>query len=211
MILVMSEETLPLAEIKKRLSEMVDRVEHHHDRVVLTRRGRPAAVLMSPDDLESLEETLDLLSTPGALEEIRKAQAEIDSGLGIEADELRATYLLAAGSRPIRRTQPRTTPGEGGPGHRRIHSRTATREPPTRRQTSRPRIGWIHGCKEGRLPDCLPNRRGNISCGGCPHRPSITRLSNTLTACSNTTRFLVRASGSDQGLREGKSNRMRAE
>jgi antitoxin YefM len=93
MSLVMSEETLPLAEIKKRLSEMVDRVEHHHDRVVLTRRGRPAAVLMSPDDLESLEETLDLLSTPGALEEIRKAQAEIDSGLGIEADELRASYL----------------------------------------------------------------------------------------------------------------------
>jgi antitoxin YefM len=93
MILVMSEDTLPLAEVKKRLSEMVDRVEHHHDRVVLTRRGRPAAVLMSPDDLESLEETLDLLSTPGAIEEIRKAQAEIDSGLGIEADELRATYL----------------------------------------------------------------------------------------------------------------------
>jgi prevent-host-death family protein len=93
MILVMSEDTLPLAEVKKRLSEMVDRVEQHHDRVVLTRRGRPAAVLMSPDDLESLEETLDLLSTPRALEEIRKAQAEIDSGLGIEADELRASHL----------------------------------------------------------------------------------------------------------------------
>ena len=93
MILVMSEDTLPLAEVKKRLSEMVDRVEQHHDRVVLTRRGRPAAVLMSPDDLESLEETLDLLSTPGALEEIRKAQAEIDSGSGIEARELQATYL----------------------------------------------------------------------------------------------------------------------
>jgi antitoxin YefM len=92
-IVVMSEDTLPLAEVKKRLSEMVDRVENHHDRVVLTRRGRPAAVLMSPDDLESLEGTLDLLSTPGAMEEIRKAQAEIDSSLGIEADELRATYL----------------------------------------------------------------------------------------------------------------------
>ncbi len=93
MILVMSEATLPLAEVKKRLSEMVDRVEQHHDRVVLTRRGRPAAVLMSPDDLESLEETLDLLSTPGALEEIRKAQTEIDSGLGVSGEELTATYL----------------------------------------------------------------------------------------------------------------------
>lgn len=49
-----------LAEIKKRLSEIVDGVEGRHDRVVLTRHGRPAAVITSPDELESLEETLGL-------------------------------------------------------------------------------------------------------------------------------------------------------
>ena len=38
-------ETLPLAEIKAHLSEIVDRVEHEHDRVVLTRNGRAAAVI----------------------------------------------------------------------------------------------------------------------------------------------------------------------
>jgi antitoxin YefM len=91
-ILVMSEETLPLAEIKKRLSEVVDRVEKHQDRVVLTRRGRPAAVLISPDDLASMEETLDILSTPGALDEIKKAQDEIDAGLGVSGEDLRAKY-----------------------------------------------------------------------------------------------------------------------
>jgi antitoxin YefM len=91
-MLVMNEETLPLAEIKKRLSEMVDRVEQHHDRIVLTRRGRPAAVLISPDDLESMEETLELLSTPGALAEIKQAQAEIDEGLGISSADLQAKY-----------------------------------------------------------------------------------------------------------------------
>jgi prevent-host-death family protein len=91
-ILVMNEETLPLAEIKKRLSEMVDKVEQHHDRIVLTRRGRPAAVLISPDDLESMEETLELLSTPGALDEIKQAQAEIDEGLGISGADLQAKY-----------------------------------------------------------------------------------------------------------------------
>jgi prevent-host-death family protein len=91
-ILVMNEETLPLAEIKKRLSEMVDKVEQHHDRIVLTRRGRPAAVLISPDDLESMEETLELLSTPGALAEIKQAQAEIDEGLGINSADLQAKY-----------------------------------------------------------------------------------------------------------------------
>ena len=92
-IMVMSDATLPLAEVKKRLSEMVDRVEHHHERVVVTRRGRPAAVLLSPDDLESLEETLDVLSTPGALEEIQRAQHEIDSGESVSADELREKFL----------------------------------------------------------------------------------------------------------------------
>lgn len=91
--MVMTDAILPLAEVKKRLSEMVDRVEHHHERVVVTKRGRPAAVLMSPDDLESLEQTLDILSTPGALEEIQKAQHEIDTGQSVGADELSEKYL----------------------------------------------------------------------------------------------------------------------
>ena len=50
-ILVMSE-TLPLSLVKAHLSELVDRVEDQHDRVVVTRNGKPAAVLISPDDLE---------------------------------------------------------------------------------------------------------------------------------------------------------------
>jgi prevent-host-death family protein len=93
MIMVMTDATLPLAEVKKRLSEMVDRVEHHHERVVVTKRGRPAAVLVSLDDLESLEQTLDVLSTPGALDEIQTAQHEIDTGQSVSADELREKYL----------------------------------------------------------------------------------------------------------------------
>ena len=92
-IMVMSDLTLPLAEIKKRLSEVVDGVEERHDRVVLTRNGRPAAVILSPDDLESLEESLEILSNPKAMREIRAAEAEIDRGRALTADELRARYL----------------------------------------------------------------------------------------------------------------------
>ena len=92
MIVVMSE-VLPLAEIKARLSEMVDRVQGHHERIVLTRNGRPAAVLISPDDLEALEETLDLLSDSEALAEIRRSQQEIARGELVTAQELRAKYL----------------------------------------------------------------------------------------------------------------------
>lgn len=85
-------ETLPLAEIKAHLSEIVDRVEREHERVVLTRNGRPAAVIMSPDDLEALEDTLDLLSDPHALKEIDAARDEVAKGRLVTADELRAKY-----------------------------------------------------------------------------------------------------------------------
>ena len=89
----MADLTLPLAEIKKRLSEIVNGVKQQHDRVVLTRNGRPAAVILSPDDLESLEETLAILSNPAALREIREAESEIDNGDVVSADQLRAKYL----------------------------------------------------------------------------------------------------------------------
>jgi antitoxin YefM len=85
--------TLSLTEIKARLSEIVDEVERHHDRVVLTRNGVPAAVIVSPDDLQALEDTLDLLSDPEALTAIRAARREVDVGDVVTADELRAKYL----------------------------------------------------------------------------------------------------------------------
>jgi prevent-host-death family protein len=81
--------TIPLADAKARLSAVLDEVRDTHDRVVITRNGRPEAVIMSVSDLEALEETLDLLSTPGALDEIRAAEAEITRGEAIGADELR--------------------------------------------------------------------------------------------------------------------------
>jgi antitoxin YefM len=91
--MVMADLTLPLAEIKKRLSEIVDRVSTRHERVVLTRNGRPEAVILSPDDLESLEETLEILSQPRALEDIRRSRADIDRGEFLTAEQLRAKYL----------------------------------------------------------------------------------------------------------------------
>jgi prevent-host-death family protein len=88
-MLVMSE-TLPLAEVKSKFSEMVDRVEHTHDRIVVTRNGRPAAVMISPDELASLEDTLDLLSDPDAMRALEEAKRAADEGDYITGDELRA-------------------------------------------------------------------------------------------------------------------------
>jgi len=87
-ILVM--ETLPLSHVKAHLSEIADRVEGEHDRVVVTRKGRPAAVIVSPDDLESLEETLAVLSDPELMRQIREAKAEAERGEeGITLEQLR--------------------------------------------------------------------------------------------------------------------------
>src|ERR1035438_7861565 len=81
--------TIPLADAKARLSAVLDEVRDTHERVVITRNGRPEAVILSVSDLEALEETLDLLSTPGALEEVRAAGGEIPRGQGSAAEELR--------------------------------------------------------------------------------------------------------------------------
>ena len=90
--MVMSE-TLPLAEIKAHLSEIVDRVESEHERITLTRRGRPAAVLISPQDLEALEDSLELLADPRARRAIERGRKEIAAGKGVRIDELAARFL----------------------------------------------------------------------------------------------------------------------
>jgi antitoxin YefM len=73
-------EHMPLADVKNRLSEVVDRIEREHGRIVITKHGRPAAVVISIEDLEGLEETLDILSNPALLRRIKRAEAEIAAG-----------------------------------------------------------------------------------------------------------------------------------
>jgi antitoxin YefM len=89
--------TLPLADVKARLSAVLDEVRDSHERVVITRNGRPEAVIIAVEDLESLEETLDILSTPGAREEIREAEEAIARGDVLDAEQVRE--LVAERSR----------------------------------------------------------------------------------------------------------------
>ncbi len=87
-----SPEHMPLADVKNRLSEVVERLEREHGRVVITKHGRPAAVVLNVADLEGLEQTLELLSNPRAMRRIRRAEAEIAAG---EAAELTKDEALA--------------------------------------------------------------------------------------------------------------------
>lgn len=78
----------PLRAVRDHLSEVVDRVEQQHERVTITRNGRAAAILISPDDLAQLEETLSVLADPEALADIREADeayASDDVVRGVDA------------------------------------------------------------------------------------------------------------------------------
>jgi antitoxin YefM len=68
-------EQMTLADVKNRLSEVVERVEREHHRVLITKHGRPAAVVLSVEDLDSPGETLDVLDNEALLADIREALA----------------------------------------------------------------------------------------------------------------------------------------
>ena len=70
----------PLRSVRDHLSEVIDRVEHQHERVIITRNGRDAAVVISPADLAELEETIAVLSDPEALADIREADTAYARG-----------------------------------------------------------------------------------------------------------------------------------
>ncbi|SDD62434.1 prevent-host-death family protein [Sanguibacter gelidistatuariae] len=72
--------TTSLANVKAHLSQYVTSVHDTHERVTITRNGEPAAVLMSPDDLASLEETIAVLSDAHLMGDIREAEAAVAAG-----------------------------------------------------------------------------------------------------------------------------------
>ncbi len=63
--------TLPLSEVKMKLSSLVDKVKKMDEEIVITKNGRPAAVLVSPDEFESWKETMTIRSDIDMMKEIK--------------------------------------------------------------------------------------------------------------------------------------------
>ena len=82
--------TISVTDAKARLNALVEEAASTHERVTLTLRGRPAAVMMSVEDLEGLEETLFWLSEPGTRDAIREAREARESGANAGEADLRA-------------------------------------------------------------------------------------------------------------------------
>ncbi|MBI2752228.1 MAG: type II toxin-antitoxin system Phd/YefM family antitoxin [Betaproteobacteria bacterium] len=72
--------TLPLTEAKSKLSGLVERVSALDEEVVITRNGRPAAVLVSPREFESWRETIAIREDASFLKEIRAGLRALKAG-----------------------------------------------------------------------------------------------------------------------------------
>lgn len=81
---------MSLAEAKAHLSEVINRVGAQHERVLVTVRGTPSAVLIAPADLDALEETIVVLSDSEAVARLAASDAELAAGLGESEADLAA-------------------------------------------------------------------------------------------------------------------------
>jgi antitoxin YefM len=72
--------TLSLSEVKTRLPELVAGVQEREEEVVVTKNGRPAAILINVDEYARLKETLDVLSDPILMKQICRSQAFYKTG-----------------------------------------------------------------------------------------------------------------------------------
>jgi antitoxin YefM len=86
--------TIAISDFRSNLPSLVDQVSESLKRFVITVSGKPKAVVMSFDELESLEETAEILSTPGILKSIRESQKQIRKGEFITLKDIEKKYGL---------------------------------------------------------------------------------------------------------------------
>jgi prevent-host-death family protein len=72
--------TMPISEVKTKLPEIVSDIEKREDEIVVTRNGRPAAVLVNYEEYERLKETLDVLSDPASMRQIAQSKSFYGKG-----------------------------------------------------------------------------------------------------------------------------------
>lgn len=88
---------LPISEVKARLPELVNGVAEREEEIVVTRNGKPAAMLVSYAEYERLKETLDVLSDPELMRQIRQSEADIAAGKkGLSFEEVFGEPLFPA-------------------------------------------------------------------------------------------------------------------
>lgn len=81
--------TVPVREFRTHLAELLDEVADRREHVTVTRRGRPAAVLVPVSEYEALEETAEILSDDATLAAIRQGLDDLAAGSVVSLDQVR--------------------------------------------------------------------------------------------------------------------------
>jgi len=88
---------LPLSEVKTRLPELVAGVDEREEEIVVTKNGRPAAIIINVREYERLKETLDVLSDPVLMKQIRQSEVFYGSGKkGLSYEEVFGAPLTSS-------------------------------------------------------------------------------------------------------------------
>lgn len=80
--------TVPFTEARASLSELLDEVQAVQDHVVITRNGKPVAVLMSMDEWESWEETLEVLSDEETMAALKRSEEDVAAGRLVDLEDV---------------------------------------------------------------------------------------------------------------------------
>lgn len=80
---------ISISDARATLPDLVSKVSNNMDRIIITVNGQPKATLVSAEELESLEETAEVLAIPGAKKSIKEGLAQAKKGLGIPLSELK--------------------------------------------------------------------------------------------------------------------------
>lgn len=81
--------TVPFTEARSGLTELLDEIERVHEHVVITRNGRPSAVMMAPDEYDSLIETLEVLADHEAMADLAASQDDVDAGRVFDLEDVK--------------------------------------------------------------------------------------------------------------------------
>ena len=80
---------VPFTDARATLSDLLDVVENEQEHVIITRQGKPVAIVMSVAEWESWEETIDVLSDPQAIEALRESEADVKAGRVVDLDAVK--------------------------------------------------------------------------------------------------------------------------
>jgi antitoxin YefM len=84
---------IPLTEARATLSELLDQIEDGGEHVVITRKGRPVALMLSLDEWESVELTLETLGDAGLLDQLERSERDVEAGRLVAWDAVRGRYI----------------------------------------------------------------------------------------------------------------------